>query len=214
MDRDQLASVMQDVLKQQKATFEEMAATAAKEAASKLYEQQEAKIKSLQEKLDTKSSLDRITLKNPNNQKQLDENREILDQIDNAFENLQKGNIDEAKGNLKTGKKHVLKRIKLIRIADRNGWDVAKEYNSDELASDSDDQKEIAKAIRLANAKRKRDSLVMHNRAHPYKQNSSSRSNLNCWKCGRVGHMMNSCFATTSNVNYPAFKPSYPPRKS
>ena len=49
------------------------------------------------------------------------------------------------------------KRQKLIKIADKNkdGWQVVEEYESDELASNSDDEKKIKKARETASRKRK-----------------------------------------------------------
>ena len=46
---------------------------------------------------------------------------------------------------------------KLIKIADknRNGWSVVQEYESDDLASDSEDEKKIRKAKAAAEKKRK-----------------------------------------------------------
>ena len=46
--------------------------------------------------------------------------------------------------------------LKLIQLADREGWDVAKRYQEDLLASDPQDEKRIAKAIREAHAKREK----------------------------------------------------------
>ena len=55
------------------------------------------------------------------------------------------------------GKLIIKKRQKLIRIADKNrdGWLVVQEYESDDLASDSEDEKKIRKAKAAAEKKRK-----------------------------------------------------------
>ena len=60
--------------------------------------------------------------------------------------------MDLATATLETGKAILTKQQKFIRIADReeNGWEVVKHYVSDELASDSDDEKAICKARREA----------------------------------------------------------------
>ena len=54
------------------------------------------------------------------------------------------------------GKLIIKKRQKLIRIADKNrdGWLVVQEYESDDLASDSEDEKKIRKAKAAAEKKR------------------------------------------------------------
>lgn len=53
-------------------------------------------------------------------------------------------------------KKKLLHRNKLIKIADKSagGWDTVKEYESDELASDSEDDKRLKRAESRAMAKR------------------------------------------------------------
>ena len=54
-------------------------------------------------------------------------------------------------------KRIIKKRQKLIKIADKNkdGWLVVQEYESDDLASDSEDEKKIHKAKAYAEKKRK-----------------------------------------------------------
>ena len=54
-------------------------------------------------------------------------------------------------------KEMIRKRQKLIKIADKNkdGWLVVEEYESDDLASDTDDEKRIKKAKSAAEKRRK-----------------------------------------------------------
>ena len=56
---------------------------------------------------------------------------------------IEKGHIERCQERLKEGKALILKQQKLIRIADReeDGWEVVKCYLSDDLASDSEDEK-------------------------------------------------------------------------
>ena len=60
--------------------------------------------------------------------------------------------MEAAKTALESGKTLLCKQQKLIRIADReeHGWEVVRHYLSDELASDTDDEKAIAKARKEA----------------------------------------------------------------
>jgi len=79
----------------------------------------------------------------------------ILEQIQTAN---QKGAYDQSITDLtKEGKKIIHKRQKLIKIADKctDGWQVVEEYESDELASDSEDEKKLKKAKEAAGKKRK-----------------------------------------------------------
>ena len=69
-------------------------------------------------------------------------------------------NIDnpvEIKKSIDEGQRIIKKRQKLIKLADRtkDGWQVAQEYESDDLASDSADEKRIRKARSTVEKKRK-----------------------------------------------------------
>ena len=48
----------------------------------------------------------------------------------------------------------VNKRSKLIILADKYGWDFVKEYQRDQVASSSDDEKHIKKCLKLVNSAR------------------------------------------------------------
>ena len=54
----------------------------------------------------------------------------------------------EGQGSSGEGRQALANRQKLILLADRSefGWDVARKYEADELAEDSDDEKKIRKA--------------------------------------------------------------------
>ena len=69
-------------------------------------------------------------------------------------------NVDnpaEIQKSLEEGQLLIKKRQKLIKLADRtkDGWQVAQEYESDDLASDSADEKRIRKAKSAVERKRK-----------------------------------------------------------
>ena len=76
----------------------------------------------------------------------------ILTQIDDSV-----GSPDDIHKLVAEGKLIIKKRQKLIKIADKNrdGWLVVQEYESDDLASDSEDEKKIRKAKAAAEKKRK-----------------------------------------------------------
>ena len=97
-----------------------------------------------------------VDFKNEGNWDQYRHQKEILDH----FEDLERAvaKKDEAKiaSSINAGKKLVKKRMKLIRLAEREDWMTVKEYVSDDLASDSDDDKQIAKAIKAAASKKEK----------------------------------------------------------
>ena len=67
--------------------------------------------------------------------------------MDDAIENISKGNLSAAISELDLLKTLITKRNKLIR------WTGVEEYESDELAEDSEDEKRLRSAERRALAK-------------------------------------------------------------
>ena len=73
--------------------------------------------------------------------------------------------LERAKEALKEGMHLIDKSQKLIKIADRSesGWLTAQEYETDEIADDSDDKKCIARAERQAERLKKRGVRLLGN---------------------------------------------------
>ena len=97
------------------------------------------------------------TFKRKNNESQYKHSKEmekIVNKISDAIDN---NNIERVKEIVKEGKNLLTKRQKLIKIADRedDGWEVIKCYESDALASDSDDEKRLAKSREQARISKK-----------------------------------------------------------
>ena len=67
---------------------------------------------------------------------------------------ITEGQLEKASGLCQQGKKLTTKRLKVLRIADMDGWDTALAYLSDELASGSEDEKRLRKARRIAQTNR------------------------------------------------------------
>ena len=107
--------------------------------------------------LEVKSKIDKETaeFKYKGNRKQY----ELNAYLDNAFSQIRSkaDEPSEVKKLAKEAEVHLKKRQKLIKLADRSkdGWLVVQEYESDDLASDSEDEKKIKKAKNAAEKKRK-----------------------------------------------------------
>ena len=81
----------------------------------------------------------------------------MLDKFDEASDALKVKSYDKVKTVLEAGTEAVAKRIKAITLADKSEcsrWTV-NEYPSDELASDSDDEKDMYRVERRAEGKRR-----------------------------------------------------------
>ena len=77
-----------------------------------------------------------------------------MEKINEAISATEKGTIERCQEKLAEGKKIILKQQKLLRIADRevDGWEIIK---SDDLTSDSEDEKQLFRARREAAANKK-----------------------------------------------------------
>ena len=96
----------------------------------------------------------------------------ILTQIAGSFENP-----CEVLKLVAEGKQLVKKRQTLIKIADRNkeGWRLVQEYESDDLTSDSKDEKKLRKAKRAMERKRKEVKGIGGDALEKFKSGSDSQ---------------------------------------
>ena len=155
---------------------------------------------------------------------QYNHNNDVLTEVDAAIAALDKDDVDAARERLKEGKKIIQKRLKAIRIADREelGWAVVRHYESDALASDTDDEKDLSRARRAARAETQREKQKLKAKAarrgnllkksytnrYPYRGSQGTVSSpvgrsdatrdikpLTCWGCGKDGHSQRFCYA-------------------
>ena len=122
-----------------------------------------------------KIKLETPDLSRPGCKDQFKHNVAVIERIEAAENHIKEAELKEALEELKEGKQLILKRQKLVQLADReeSGWSFVKEYEKDELASGSADEKHMNRA--RATAARKARSKESR-RSRYFKSNSSSNN--------------------------------------
>ena len=124
-------------------------------------------------------------LKFPGNKDQYLFNADLEDALVQSTDLLKNDDVAGALSTLETTQKSLRQRQKKIKLADKSeaGWLAVKEYEADELASDSEDEKCIRKAqataLRKKNQSRQQRSSSQPNKAtQSYCLNASSDNQL------------------------------------
>ena len=121
---------------------------------------------------------------------------EVLDAVEETERTVLDKDWEKANAHIDNGKKILLNRCKLIKLADRESWSTVKEYLKDDLASDSDDERKINKAIKSAETKN--DKYFSRKRTH-FRQAGDFQKRSRpviCYTCGKMGHIAAKCFKT------------------
>ena len=153
----------------------------------------------------------------PGNQQQFNHSVKVLEKFEVALDALDVGRVEKANEALKEGTSLVWRRIKLIRIADTSefGWEMVNQYEADELASNSEDDKRIYRSERRAEKKHKEKKKK---KSPPVRSSFSSTSTLSAaypipsfYRLSNRGLLRSSlgpCFHLAGNLVI--FKPSAP----
>ena len=128
----------------------------------------------------------------------------LLDHIQGAQECMKRKNdegYEKATQEMDAGETLLINRQKMIKLADHSelGWSVVEEYEADELADNSKDEKRMARAEKEAERKalkRKKRFADGQSFEEQQKQRSSQHTTPRfgqCFGCGEVGHIREFC---------------------
>ena len=160
----------------------------------------EKKLEVKTKQIEQKSKIAKVVqLKYKGNQKQYELNAELDSITESIKTESERGepNLPLIKKYSQEARELIRKRQKLIKIADKSkdGWQVVAEYESDELASDSEDEKRLEKARETASRKRRqKDQLTSGSgkkaRAAVGSDNQLFRGKKNCLQFTLRFHMV------------------------
>ena len=128
-----------------------------------------------------------VEFKSKGNKKQFEHQQQVLDSLTEAKDSLASGKYEKAKRAIEEGISLTEKRIKVIKLADRSefGWSTVSEYLSDELASNSEDEKRIFRSEKRAERRSKQAASRRRNRP----RGSSSSNSLTSSSTARFGQV-------------------------
>ena len=118
-----------------------------------------------------------VLLKSKGNQNQFDHQQEVLESLTDAKESLEQEKFLKAKEAIQQGITLNEKRMKVIKIADRSefGWSTANEYLSDDLASDSEDEKRLFRSERRAEQRVRKSKKQRRSKAPAFDSRGGGR---------------------------------------
>ena len=164
-----------------------------------------------------RSRKDDVFFKNKSIKAQHKSTTELKDIVDKAIAQLERKEVDKAAESLEIGKKLILDRLKILRIADKFGWSVVKRYRLDDIVDDAADEKKLKEAIKEFRAEKndKNDNFrnrYRDNRSYsPRREDSRSKRGdrrggrrvPRCYKCQKLGHKAPDCYSNKKSGSYP-----------
>ena len=151
----------------------------------KKFEVMQAQIDKNMEPQAKKYKPDGHDIKGKGNKDQFDFNTEISFAIQECQQKISRGNIEDLSANLTSIATKLMKKSKLIKLADRSpvGWSIVQEYEQDPMASDSDDAQKVRQGEQRAIRKKKVKRLFTR----------TPKSTDTCMGCGEQGHWRKDC---------------------
>lgn len=159
---------------------------------AKLLEHTKGMKEIIDEKIASSSKWQRTDFKNninENNFKHVQSIERLWNKTAQAIENKR---YPQAAEFCTEGKLQSNKRLKLLCIADREGWETALAYQGDALADDELDEKRLDRARKISQVARVKTSGRSAGTSTG-KAPLRFGDRITCWDCGRLGHTVRDC---------------------
>ena len=179
-----------------------------KEAVQAVMSQTEGRLADeLDIRMKEKEKIASTVFKHEGNSDQYKHQKDLWDNMaetDRAVKRGGGGGIKRALDLIDEGKKLVQKGMELIKIPNKKDWGTVKECMSDNLASDTDDEKALAKVIKATKERRRKfvANTSRHRRIRtrpnfqrpPSHRGYDAKQRSTCWSCGKLAHFQWQCF--------------------
>ena len=222
---EEIRQIVRDTMQEQQAA---LLMTAEQNTRTLLEEESRNKqaqvLNTIDEEIERTQTLDtnNYTWKNNINKSNFNHMKQVHDLWEKTERAIKSGQIPKAMEIVEKGKRLSRDRLKVFRFADRDGWDSAMLYLSDDLADDEKDERRMkkskktaanlreAKLKRLGNAFKSRGKEALspprfstsktYGQKPNYSDNRNSRyrgqsetDTKTCWVCGKFGHLSKHC---------------------
>ena len=200
-----VASISAAVVEKQASTVATMTAT----AIQKLFDAKKIDLTEHVQLEVRRKRKDEPTFTKQGTKEQYKHQRDILDTFEDVERQITKKDYPKAQEYIDQGKNLIGGRIKLINLAERETWQAVTEYQKDDLADDSDDDRRLSKAIKRAEAAKEKERTKWRRgnsrrggrsrgfgrggRYHSNYRPNFQRGPPHCYSCGMIGHMSWQC---------------------
>ena len=200
--RDMIKEIVKEVTPTILETAHDVATQAAKESCKRKNDDYEKLEEARRKRMNT-------TFTNEGNKQQYQHASEVMGVLEKIEAKLKNEEYEEATESLQQGKTLVMKRMKMIQLADKANWFAANEYSVGGIGSDDEDEKAIKKAITRANERSIKYEASYRSRhgegefsvgrsAHTRRRNIPETTKI-CFRCGFYGHTRETCFRRLGN---------------
>ena len=172
----------------------------------------------LDDEISATQDLDTIRWKSKINESNFKFARQMNDILKKSDRAIAEKRLDRAAELSDKGKRLSKERMKVLRLAEKEGWDTALEYLSDDLAEDETDRKRMRKAKKVAQDRYTRKPSTTYTlqsgvgkkyqdtesrkggRGNKYR--SDNKDFVTCWNCFKTGHKADTCRQPSRSKTY------------